>query len=51
MMDLGDSVDIATFSQILEMDESEEDREFSKPLVVDFFEQVKTTFDKMDKLL
>ena len=47
----GDNVDIPTFSQILEMDESEEEREFSKPLVFDFFKQAKDTFGKMDKTL
>ncbi|KAL8366024.1 hypothetical protein RB595_004689 [Gaeumannomyces hyphopodioides] len=48
MGDLGDGVDRATFDQILEMDESEDDREFSKPLVFGFFEQAAETFDKMD---
>jgi osomolarity two-component system phosphorelay intermediate protein YPD1 len=47
----GDNVDITTFSQILEMDESEEEREFSKPLVFDFFKQAKETFNKMDRAL
>lgn len=42
---------MATFSQILEMDESEEDRDFSKPLVFNFFEQVEETFEKMDQAL
>lgn len=49
--DFGDSVDIQTFSQILEMDEDETEREFSKPLVLNFFEQAEETFDKMDKAL
>ncbi|CAN8103771.1 unnamed protein product [Discula destructiva] len=49
--DFGDSVDKETFSQILEMDEDETEREFSKPLVFNFFEQAEETFDKMDKAL
>ncbi|EOO00064.1 putative histidine phosphotransferase hpt1p protein [Phaeoacremonium minimum UCRPA7] len=51
MPDLGDNVDMATFSQILEMDESEDEREFSKPLVLGFFEQAEETFEKMDTAL
>jgi osomolarity two-component system phosphorelay intermediate protein YPD1 len=49
--DLGDSIDILTFNQILEMDDSEEDREFSKSIVYGFFEQAEETFDKMDTAL
>ncbi|KAI8634175.1 histidine-phosphotransfer domain, HPT domain-containing protein [Xylariaceae sp. FL1651] len=51
MPDLGDSIDIVTFSQILEMDDSEEDREFSKSIVYGFFEQAEETFGKMDTAL
>ncbi|EJT69311.1 hypothetical protein GGTG_12930 [Gaeumannomyces tritici R3-111a-1] len=51
MAELGDNVDRATFDQILEMDDSEEDREFSKPLIMGFFEQAAETFDKMDVAL
>lgn len=51
MPDLGDNVDMSTFSQILEMDEDENEREFSKPLVFGFFEQAEETFGKMDKML
>ncbi len=51
MPDLSDIVDMATFSQILEMDESEEDRDFSKPLVVNFFDQAEETFGQMDTAL
>lgn len=40
-----------TFSQILEMDEDEAEREFSKPLVLNFFEQAEETFEKMEKAL
>jgi len=44
----GDHVDDATFSQILEMDENEEDRDFSEPLVFNFFDQATETFEKME---
>jgi len=43
-----DSIDAPTFEQILEMDDDEEEREFSKSLVYDFFTQAETTFVKMD---
>ena len=46
-----DSIDPATFEQILEMDEDEVDREFSKSIVFDFFGQADSTFEKMDKNL
>ncbi|KAI5862369.1 histidine-phosphotransfer domain, HPT domain-containing protein [Durotheca rogersii] len=49
--DLGDAIDIVTFSQILEMDDSEDDREFSKSIVYGFFEQAEETFEKMDTAL
>lgn len=51
MPDFGDHVDNAIFSQILEMDDSEEDRDFSAPLVLGFFEQAVETFGKMDAAL
>ncbi|KAI1107355.1 histidine-phosphotransfer domain, HPT domain-containing protein [Jackrogersella minutella] len=51
MPDLGDAIDIVTFSQILEMDDSEDDREFSKSIVFGFFEQAEETFEKMDAAL
>jgi len=44
----GDSIDINTFDQVLEMDEDEEDREFSRSIVYDFFSQAESTFEKMD---
>lgn len=44
----GDSIDAATFEQILEMDDDEEEREFSKSIVYDFFTQAESTFDKMN---
>ncbi|KAF2470632.1 histidine containing phosphotransmitter protein [Lindgomyces ingoldianus] len=43
-----DSIDAATFEQILEMDDDEEEREFSKSIVYDFFTQAENTFAKMD---
>ncbi|KAH9865304.1 hypothetical protein IAQ61_009251 [Plenodomus lingam] len=46
-----DTIDPATFEQILEMDEDEEEREFSKSIVYDFFGQADTTFKKMDSEL
>ncbi|KAI0406279.1 hpt domain-containing protein [Xylaria palmicola] len=51
MPDLGDNIDILTFGQILEMDDSEEDREFSRSIVFGFFEQAEETFGKMDVAL
>ncbi|OAA67239.1 phosphotransmitter protein [Niveomyces insectorum RCEF 264] len=47
----GDSIDQAAFSQILELDESPENREFSKALVYDYFTQAKDTFANMDNAL
>jgi len=43
-----DRIDAATFDQILEMDDDEEEREFSKGIVYDFFTQAATTFKEMD---
>lgn len=40
-------LDQSTFDQVLEMDEDDEDREFSKSIVFGFFEQAEATFDKM----
>ena len=46
----GDSLDAATFEQILEMDD-DDDRDFSRSIVFDFFTQAESTFDKMDSCL
>ena len=46
--EFGDSIDTATFEQILEMDDDEEEREFSKSIVYDLFQQAESTFQKMD---
>lgn len=43
-----DTIDPSTFEQILEMDEDEAEREFSKSIVYDFFTQAEGTFTKMD---
>jgi hypothetical protein len=43
-----DSIDAATFEQILEMDDDEDERDFSKSIVYDFFQQAESTFGKMD---
>lgn len=39
------------FSQILEMDDDPDDREFSKSLVWEYFDQVVTTFEDMDQAI
>lgn len=51
MPECGDSIDPTTFEQILEMDDDEDEREFSKSIVYGFFEQAENTFDKMDAAL
>ncbi|CEJ92471.1 hypothetical protein VHEMI08123 [[Torrubiella] hemipterigena] len=49
-VNLGDAVDMPTFNQILEMDDTDE-REFSSSIVFGFFEQAEETFNSMDKAL
>jgi osomolarity two-component system phosphorelay intermediate protein YPD1 len=51
LLNLDDSIDVATFEQILEMDDDEDDREFSRSIVFGFFEQAEETFGKMDDAL
>jgi len=46
-----DTLDRTTFEQILEMDDDDEDREFSRSIVTGFFEQAEATFKKMDDAL
>lgn len=46
-----DVIDPATFEQILEMDDEDDEREFSKGIVYGFFEQAETTFANMKKAL
>lgn len=45
-----DVIDIEVFEQLLEMDE-EDDRDFSKSLVYNYFEQAESTFENMRKAL
>lgn len=49
--DFGDNIDPLTFEQILEMDDDEDEREFSRSIVFGFFEQAEATFMKMDASL
>ncbi|KAL8668415.1 MAG: hypothetical protein Q9168_006958 [Polycauliona sp. 1 TL-2023] len=49
--DFGDNIDPLTFEQILEMDDDEEEREFSRSIVFGFFDQAEQTFVKMDACL
>ncbi|TID24418.1 putative multistep phosphorelay regulator 1 [Venturia nashicola] len=46
-----EDIDRITFEQILEMDDDEQEREFSRSIVFDFFDQAETTFVKMDDSL
>jgi osomolarity two-component system, phosphorelay intermediate protein YPD1 len=43
-------IDTSTFDQILEMDDDDQ-KEFSRSIVYDFFTQAEGTFDKMDAAL
>lgn len=40
---------MSTFEQILDMDDEEEDKEFSRGIVLGFLDQAEQTFDKMDE--
>ena len=51
LYDCGDIIDTSTFEQILEMDDDEEQREFSTSIVIGFFEQAESTIDRMDEAL
>ena len=42
---------MTTFEQILDMDDEEDDKEFSKGIVYGFLEQAEQTFDKMNASL
>ncbi|EAU39345.1 conserved hypothetical protein [Aspergillus terreus NIH2624] len=48
--DMEDCIDKNTFEQILEMDD-DDDKEFSRGIVFGFFDQAKSTFDKMEAAL
>jgi osomolarity two-component system phosphorelay intermediate protein YPD1 len=50
-LDFGPSIDMATFEQILEMDDEEDEKEFSRSIVYGFFIQAEETFEKMDAAL
>ncbi|KXN74539.1 HPT domain-containing protein, partial [Conidiobolus coronatus NRRL 28638] len=45
-----DIIDLEVFGQILDMDE-EDDNEFSRSIVYNYFDQAKTTFKEMDDAL
>ncbi|KAL2870848.1 Hpt domain-containing protein [Aspergillus lucknowensis] len=47
LADMADSIDLATFDQILEMDE-EGEHDFSQGIVYGFFEQAENTFTQME---
>lgn len=42
-------IDWPTFEQILDMDDSKTEREFSRTIVFEFFSQAEETFKKMDE--
>ncbi|KAJ3014042.1 hypothetical protein HKX48_005380 [Thoreauomyces humboldtii] len=48
---MSDIVDHNIFDQLLEMDEDDEDRSFSRDIVTNYFEQAETTFASMDTSL
>ncbi|KAK4870271.1 hypothetical protein LT330_005325 [Penicillium expansum] len=47
LSDYKEILDESTFEQILEMDDDEEDRDFSKSIVYGFFDQAEVTFKKI----
>jgi len=49
--DFGDNIDAVTFEQILEMDDDEDEREFSRSIVFGFFDQAEQTFTDMEGAL
>ncbi|RKF59098.1 Multistep phosphorelay regulator 1 [Erysiphe neolycopersici] len=51
LYDWGDNVDTSTFEQILEMDDDEDEKEFSRSIVIGFFEQAETTFLQIETAL
>lgn len=51
LYDWGDNVDTSTFEQILEMDDDEDEKEFSRSIVIGFFEQAETTFMQIETAL
>lgn len=51
MVEFKDHIDEATFNQILEMDDDENEREFSKGIVIEFFTQAEATFEALEKAI
>ncbi|CAG8046350.1 unnamed protein product [Penicillium salamii] len=49
LSDYSTILDESTFEQILEMDDDDEDRDFSKSIVYGFFDQAENTFKKIQK--
>ncbi|KAG0161681.1 hypothetical protein PDIDSM_1848 [Penicillium digitatum] len=49
LSDYKEILDESTFEQILEMDDDEEDRDFSKSIVYGFFDQAESTYKKIQK--
>lgn len=46
-----DGIDWLTFEQILEMDDDDDEREFSRSIVYGFFEQAEETLVQMEAAL
>lgn len=46
-----DVIDHPTLEQILEMDDDEDERDFSKGIVVDFLSQAETTLEEIEEAL
>ncbi|EFE29217.1 uncharacterized protein ARB_03929 [Trichophyton benhamiae CBS 112371] len=44
-------LDVGTFEQILEMDDEDQEREFSRSIVYGFFDQAEATFLKMESAM
>ena len=44
-----DFLDATTFDQLLEMDDDDDEREFSKGIVWNYFEQVEASFAKIEE--
>ncbi|KAK0645796.1 signal transduction histidine kinase [Cercophora newfieldiana] len=48
MPDFGDHVDMEAFNKVLEMDDNSDDREFSRAIVQEYFDQFETTIQEID---
>lgn len=48
---LSKSIDIPTFDQILQMDDDDQEREFSRALVFEFLDQAEDTFGRIQDSL